>query len=173
MSPKDKVFPILHSMIQLKFPVMSYRLGRSLKRVALRASKEFKWMSVEEYATLRQREIDEETKRMTWIKKKKRKSREDRKNQEVKRFLKRKREKSNRKKRSSATSNSFYIYLKIYGWLTLFSVLKTETPDIRNIRLLCNTVVVRQVWESGAVGHGVPTVISIKSWSRLAQGVSK
>ena len=49
---------------------MSYRLGRSLKRVALRASKEFKWMSVEEYATLRQREIDEETKRMTWIKKK-------------------------------------------------------------------------------------------------------
>lgn len=102
-------------MIQLKFPVMSYRLGRSLKRVALRASKEFKWMSVEEYATLRQREIDEETKRMTWIKKKKRKSREDRKNQEVKRFLKRKREKSNRKKRSSATSNSFYIYLKIYG----------------------------------------------------------
>ena len=55
-------------MIQLKFPVMSYRLGRSLKRVALRVSKEFKWVehlaaaaaaAVEEYAMLRQREIDE------------------------------------------------------------------------------------------------------------------
>lgn len=50
----------------------------------------------------------------------------------------------------------------------LFSVLKTETSDIRNIRLLCNTVVVRQVWESGAVGHGVPTVnkVLIKTSSR-------
>ena len=45
--------------------------------MALRVSKEFKWMehlaaagaAVEEYATLRQREIDEERKRMIWIKK--------------------------------------------------------------------------------------------------------
>lgn len=44
-------------------------MGRSLKRVALRASKEFGRMSVEEYAALRQREIGEETKRMMWIKK--------------------------------------------------------------------------------------------------------
>lgn len=55
----------------------------------------------------------------------------------------------------------------------LFSVLKIETSDIRDIRFLHNSVVVRQVWGSGAVGHGVPTVIPIMSWSRLAQGVSK
>lgn len=38
----------------------SHRLGNALKRVVLRAGNEFGWILVEEYATLRQREINEE-----------------------------------------------------------------------------------------------------------------
>ena len=84
---------------------MSYRLGRSLKRVALRVSKEFKWMehlaaagaAVEEYATLRQREIDEEGKRMIWIKKEEEKQKRQKELRRGKEVFKKKKGKKQQK----------------------------------------------------------------------------
>lgn len=83
---------------------MSYRLGRSLKRVALRVSKEFKWVehlaaAVEEYAMLRQREIDEERKRMIWIKKEEEKQKRQKELRRGKEVFKKKKGKKQQKEK--------------------------------------------------------------------------
>lgn len=77
----------------------SHRLGRSLKRVVLRASKEFKWMSVEKYATLRQREIDEERKRMIWINKEEEKQKRQKELRRGKEVFKKKKGKKQQKEK--------------------------------------------------------------------------
>lgn len=45
-------------------------MGEVPERVVLRAGNEFGWIPVQEYVTLRQRELNEERKRMIWIIKK-------------------------------------------------------------------------------------------------------
>lgn len=65
----------------------------------LRASKDFKWMSVEKYAMLRQREIDEERKRMIWINKEEEKQKRQKELRRGKEVFKKKKGKKQQKEK--------------------------------------------------------------------------